>query len=79
MNIHATFTAIYTHVMGFSGGSDEEEPACHAGEPGFNPWFGKISLAEAMAAQSSILTLWSSVTEEPGRLKSTGPQSETTE
>ena len=31
MNIHAMFMAIYTHVMGFSGGSDGKESACHAG------------------------------------------------
>ena len=29
-------------VCGFSGGSDGKESSCNAGDPGFNPWVGKI-------------------------------------
>ena len=28
--------------MGFPGGPDGKEPACNAGDPGFDPWLGKI-------------------------------------
>ena len=28
--------------MGFLGGSDCKESACTAGDPGFDPWVGKI-------------------------------------
>ena len=28
--------------MGFPRGSDGKESACNSGEPGFNPWIGKI-------------------------------------
>ena len=28
--------------MGFLGGSDCKESACNAGDPGFDPWVGKI-------------------------------------
>ena len=28
--------------MGFPRGSDGKESACNSGEPGFNPWVGKI-------------------------------------
>ena len=27
---------------GFPGGSDSEEPACDAGDLGYDPWVGKI-------------------------------------
>jgi len=29
-------------ILGFLGGSDGKESACSAGDPGFNPWIGKI-------------------------------------
>ena len=28
--------------MSFPGGSDGKESACNAGDPGFDPWVGKI-------------------------------------
>ena len=36
---------VYTHVItynSFPGGSDGKESACNAGDPGFDPWVGKI-------------------------------------
>ena len=29
-------------ALGFPGGSDGKESACNAGDPGFDPWVGKI-------------------------------------
>jgi len=29
--------------LGNSGGSDSKESACNAGDPGFNPWIGKVT------------------------------------
>ena len=29
-------------VLGFPGSSDGKESACSAGDPGFDPWVGKI-------------------------------------
>ena len=40
--------------MGFPGGSDSKESACHAGDLGSIPGLGR-SLAEGMATHSSFL------------------------
>ena len=34
-------------ALGFPGGSDGKESACNAGDPGFDPWVGKISWRRA--------------------------------
>ena len=56
------------HAASF-GGSDGEESACNAGDPGSIP--GR-SLAKGMTTQSSILVWRISWPEEPGGLQSTG-------
>ena len=43
------------------------------GRPGFDPWFGKISLKTGMATHSSILA-WRIPWTETGRLQSMGSQ-----
>ena len=35
--------SFWLHLQLPSVGSDGEESACNAGDPGFNPWVGKIS------------------------------------
>ena len=62
--------------LGFSGGSDNKGSSRQCRGPGFDPWFGKISLEEEMATHSSILAWRIPRTEEPGRLQSTGSQSQ---
>ena len=54
-----------THRLGFPGGSDGEESACSAGDPGSIP--GREGpLEEGMATHCSILTWRIPRTEEPG-------------
>ena len=53
--------------LGFPGGSDGEESACHAGDPGSIPG-SRRSLEEGMATHSNIFAWRISRTEEPGRL-----------
>ena len=55
----------------FSGGSDGEESARDAGDPGSIPGLRR-SLEKEMATHSSILAWRIPWTEEPGRLQSTG-------
>ena len=57
----------------FLGGSDGEESACNAGNPGSIPGLGR-SLEKGMATLSSILAWRISWTEEPGGLLSMGSQ-----
>ena len=59
--------------MGFPGGSDSEEYACSAGDPGSVPGFGR-SLEKGVATHSSILAWRIPWTEEPGGLESVGLQ-----
>ena len=57
-----------------------KESACRAGNPGSDPWVGKIPLEKEMATHSSILAWKISRTEEPGGLQSMGSkESGTTE
>ena len=53
-----------------AGGSDGKESAWSAGEPGLDPWAGKIILEKEMTSHSSILAWKIPRTEEPGRLQS---------
>ena len=57
--------------MGFPGGSDGEEFACNAGDPGSTPR-SDGPLEEGMATHSSIIAWRIPWTEEPGGLQSTG-------
>ena len=64
-------TNIYAHVtitMGSPGGAGGKEPTASAEDMrlGFNPWTGKTSLEEGVAAHSSILAWGIPWTEEPG-------------
>ena len=63
-------------ALGFPGGSDGKESACNAGdtrEAGLIPGSGKSSRV-GMATHSSILAWENPWTEEPGGLRSMGPQ-----
>ena len=59
--------------VGFSGGSNGEESACNAGDPGSIPGLGR-SPGEEMAIHSSTIAWKIPWTEEPGRLQSMGLQ-----
>ena len=56
-----------------SGGSDDKESACSAGDPGSIPGSGG-SLEKGMATHSSILAWKIPWTKEPGELQSMGSQ-----
>ena len=61
--------------MGFTGGSNGEESACNAGDPGWIPFLGREDpLEKRMATHSSILAWRIPWTEEPGRRQSMGSQ-----
>ena len=62
--------------MGFPGGSDGKASACNAGDPGSIPGSGKI-LGEGNGNPLQCPCLENPVDEEPGRLQSTGSQSQT--
>ena len=62
--------------QGFSGGPDGKESACNAGDPGYVPRLGR-SLEKGTATHSSILAWRIPWTEETGRLRSMGLQSQT--
>ena len=59
--------------LGLPGGSDGNESACNAGDPGLIPESGR-SPGEGNGIHSSILDWRIPWTEEPGRLQSTGAQ-----
>ena len=59
--------------LGFPGGSDGEESACNARDPGSIPGLGR-SPGEGMATHSSILAWRIPRTEEPGGLQYIGWQ-----
>ena len=59
--------------LGFPGGSDGEESACNARDPGSIPGLGR-SPGEGMATHSSILARRIPQTEEPGGLQYIGWQ-----
>ena len=41
--LHITITCnFYLQIRGFSGGSDDKESACNAGDLNFDPWVRKI-------------------------------------
>ena len=61
------------HIMDFSGGSDGQQSACNARDPGSIPCW-KDPLEKGMATHSSILAWRIPWTEEPGRLESMGLQ-----
>ena len=61
-------------ASGFSGGSDSKESACNAGDPGFDPWVGKIPWRRAWQPTPVFLPVESPWTEVPGRLQSMGSQ-----
>ena len=54
-------------------GDSVKNPPIKAGDPGFDPWVGKIP-EEEMATHSSILAWKISWTEKPGRLQPMGSQ-----
>ena len=60
--------------LGFPGGSDGKESACHAGDagliPGLRRYHGEDTMEEEMATRSSILAWETPWTEKPGRLQS---------
>ena len=60
-------------LRGFPGGSDSEEPACSAEDPGSIPGSGR-SPGGGNGNHSSILAWEMPWTEEPGRLQSVGSQ-----
>ena len=60
----------------FPGGSDDEEPACNARRPRFDPWVGK-SPGEGNATLSSVLALENPMDRGPDGLQPTGSQSRT--
>ena len=60
-------------TWGFPGGSDSEESACNARDPGSIPGLRR-SPEKAMAPHSSILAWKIPWTEEPGGLQSMGSQ-----
>ena len=62
--------------VGFPGGSDGQESACSAGDPGSIPGLG-ISTGEGESYHFSILAWRIPWTEEPGGLQSMGSQSQT--
>ena len=62
--------------VGFPGGSDGQESACSAGDPGSIPGLG-ISPGEGESYHFSILAWRIPWTEEPGGLQSMGSQSQT--
>ena len=75
MGSHCRSFLVYVCLekMGFLGGSDGKESACHAGDWGLIP--GQEALLEKeMATHSSIVAWKIPWTEEPGRLQSTGSQ-----
>ena len=65
-------------TVGFPGGSNGEESACNAGDPGSIPGLGR-SPGEEMATHSSILAWKIPWTEDPGGLQSMGLQRDMTE
>ena len=42
MDFFLNFRLSYVNSLGFPGGSDSKESACNVGDPGFNPWVGKV-------------------------------------
>jgi len=60
-------------MLGFTGGSDSKESACHMGDPSSIPGW-EDPLEKGMATHSSILAWRNPWTEEPGRLQSMGSQ-----
>ena len=65
-----------SRCLGFPGGSDGEESACNAGDPGLIPGSGS-SMEKEMATHSSILNWRIPWTEEPSGLQFMGSQSQT--
>ena len=51
--------------MSLPGGSDGKESACNAGDPGFDPWAGKIPWRSKWQATSVFLPGEFPWTEEP--------------
>ena len=70
--VHEKINSI-NNVGGFHGGSDGEESACNAGDPGSIPGSGR-SPGEGMATHSSCLAWRIPWTEKPGGLQSMGSQ-----
>ena len=70
------FTAALFKTLGFPGGSDGKASASNAGDTGLIPGLGR-SPGKEMATHSSILAWRIPWREEPGRLQSTGSQSQT--
>ena len=69
----AHFGDAVNSIMGFPRGSDGEESACNAGDPGLIPGSGRSS-GGGQATHSSILAWGIPRTEEPGGLQSMGSQ-----
>ena len=71
---HLFQTDLFLVTMGSTGGTDSKESTCNAGEPGFDPWVGKIPWRRAWQPSPVFLPGESPWTEEPGRLQSMGFQ-----
>ena len=39
--LNINFTTINSFILGFPGGTDDKESACHAGDPGSIPGLGR--------------------------------------
>ena len=61
-------------ILGFPCGSDGKESTCKAGDPGFDPWVGKIPWRGAWQPTPVFLPGEFPWTEEPGGLQSIGSQ-----
>ena len=61
-------------TSGFPGGSDSKESACNAGDPGFDPWMGKIPWRRTWQTTPVFLPGESPWTEVAGGLESMGLQ-----
>ena len=68
------YVCVYIYI-GFPGGTNGKEPTCQwrrHKRHGFDLWVRKIPWRRLPGEYSSVLVWWSSWTEEPGRLQSTG-------
>ena len=73
MSTSSYFSWYTATILASLDGSDGKETTCSAGDPGFNPWVGKIPLEEDMATHS-VLAWRIPWTEEPGGLHPMGSQ-----
>ena len=70
INFMCMWTVFRYPSLCLTGCSDGKEPACNAGDPGFDHWVGKNLPKKGMTTHSSILAWRITWTEEPDRLQS---------